>query len=270
MHYELYIDVLFLENFMIDSLLLLTINRILQWERNYGRILFAGMLGSLLTCLVMIVSIPVWLKSSLFYAGIPCLMIVVMEKERSMLRLGRGIALLYLLAVFLGGILTLFRPYLRYISLFYGLAVISTQGMLLVWKLFRRVKTEQVRCCKVTLYTESEAYTIKGLIDTGNCLTDPICGEGVHVLDCTFYEQMFQKQLESFSVCGTEAVSEERMHYIPYRSVSGTGIMKVFRIEKMCVEKEKKQWVEHPLIGVSESPICADGSYQLILNHSVL
>ena len=30
MHYELYIDLLFLENFMMDSLLLLVLNRVLK------------------------------------------------------------------------------------------------------------------------------------------------------------------------------------------------------------------------------------------------
>ena len=38
MHYELYIDLLFLENFMMDSLLLLVLNRVLKCKSNWQRI----------------------------------------------------------------------------------------------------------------------------------------------------------------------------------------------------------------------------------------
>jgi len=45
--------------------------------------------------------------------------------------------------------------------------------------------------------------------------------------------------------------------------------MKIFRIRKMCVEINEKEWIEFPLIGVSESPISGEEDYQLILNCKV-
>lgn len=42
MHYELYIDLLFLENFMMDSLLLLVLNRVLKCKSNWQRIFLGG------------------------------------------------------------------------------------------------------------------------------------------------------------------------------------------------------------------------------------
>ena len=44
--------------------------------------------------------------------------------------------------------------------------------------------------------------------------------------------------------------------------------MKIFRIRKMCGNNEK-EWIESPLIGVSESPISGEEDYQLILNCKV-
>ena len=43
MHYELYIDLLFLENFMMDSLLLLVLNRVLKCKSNWQRIWAEGL-----------------------------------------------------------------------------------------------------------------------------------------------------------------------------------------------------------------------------------
>ena len=51
MYYELYIDVFFLENFMIDSLLLLAVGRVMKCGRSYGRIVLGGYWG---------VCLPVW------------------------------------------------------------------------------------------------------------------------------------------------------------------------------------------------------------------
>ena len=70
MYYELYIDVFFLENFMLDSLLLLIVNRITNNGRSYGRILLGGGLGSLLTCLVIALPFPSVLRLILFHTAV--------------------------------------------------------------------------------------------------------------------------------------------------------------------------------------------------------
>ena len=49
MYYELYIDVFFLENFMLDSLLLMAVNRVMQYRNSYARMLAGGAAGSFLT-----------------------------------------------------------------------------------------------------------------------------------------------------------------------------------------------------------------------------
>ena len=53
MYYELYIDVFFLENFMLDSLLLMAVNRVMQYRNSYARMLAGGAAGSFLTCVVI-------------------------------------------------------------------------------------------------------------------------------------------------------------------------------------------------------------------------
>ena len=42
--------------------------------------------------------------------------------------------------------------------------------------------------------------------------------------------------------------------------------MRVFRAERMCVHKDGEAWVEAPLMGVGEGPLCGRGEYQMILN----
>ena len=154
----------------------------------------------------------------LFYLVIPFCMLWLKNRKQCMLQILKGMGLLYLFGMFLGGTLMMFRPYLHYISLFYGIAVLSSQGILMTWKFLKVLKIEQERCCEVILFTEADSYKVHALRDTGNCLTDPLSGEGVHVLDCNFYHQVMKEAME--------------FRYIPYRSVHGSGIMKIFQ---MCI-----------------------------------
>ena len=82
-----------------------------------------------------------------------------------MLQILKGMGLLYLFGMFLGGTLMMFRPYLHYISLFYGIAVLSSQGILMAWKFLKVLKIEQERCCEVILFTEN-GHGKRGLLTT--------------------------------------------------------------------------------------------------------
>ena len=50
MYYELYIDVLFLVNFMMDYILLLLVRRMLKCTATHGNICMGAMTGSFLMC----------------------------------------------------------------------------------------------------------------------------------------------------------------------------------------------------------------------------
>ena len=145
MHYELYIDLFFLENFMMDSLLLFVTERITGGKYSFKGVLSGAFLGSVLTCLMVVVSVPVWMKNIAFYLLIPFCMLWLKNRKQCMLQILKGMGLLYLFGMFLGGTLMMFRPYLHYISLFYGIAVLSSQGILMAWKFLKVLKIEQER-----------------------------------------------------------------------------------------------------------------------------
>ena len=105
------------------------------------------------------------------------------------------------------------------------------------------------------------------LMDTGNLLCDPVSGDPVSILDHEFYEKFREQQQKEGSVLRD---TEPKMRYIPYQSISGTGVIKIFRIEKMCVSMDGEKWIEKPLIGISEGTISEKQEYQLILNHDYL
>lgn len=59
MQYEVYLDVLFLENMMMDFLILLAVKKVFPCSATYGSLLSGSFTGSLLTCAILFFPCPV-------------------------------------------------------------------------------------------------------------------------------------------------------------------------------------------------------------------
>ena len=260
MYHELYIDVFFLENLMMDSLLLLALNHILKCGRALGRLFLCGALGSLLTCVTVVIPFPGLVKMILFHVVINSLMILGGLKIRSASQFVKAFFLLYAVSAFLGGVMLIFRPYMRFISLFYGIAFAAYLLFLKLWKFMAQVLRQQQEILRVTLYTEKGEKKAAALWDTGNKLRDFVTNDPVNILDPGFLHEI------------TELPEAERgFHMIPYRCVSGERVMKVFRIKKMCVHMggEEDRWIENPLLGIGEESLSGNREYMIILNPGI-
>ena len=76
MYYELYVDVFFLMNFTMDTILLALLKKALACPVRYGRIIAGGVLGAVLTCIVVIWPCKTtWAKFIVFHGVINVLML---------------------------------------------------------------------------------------------------------------------------------------------------------------------------------------------------
>lgn len=259
MYYELYIDVFFLENFMMDSILLFLIRRILKTGRSYGRIILGAAAGSLLTCLVIAAPVPPVVRLVLYHTIVNSIMLVIGGAGRSAAQFLRAFLLLYACSVILGGIMQVFVPYMRYVSLFYAVAVVSAYLFLKMWKLLTGLNRRAETVVEVTVYLKSGKFKTPALLDTGNRLCDPVTGDPVNIIDPGFAPDL------------TKCPEKERgFCMIPYRCVGGESVMKIFRATKMCVHMEEDRWIDAPFIGIGEQRLSGGGEYGMILNPAVL
>lgn len=262
MYYELYIDIFFLVNFMMDSLLLFSLRRILRCPVRAGRVFLGGATGAGLTCLMVAVSMPAGIKIPVFFVGISGAMLCVGLRIRTVKEFFRALGFLYVTAFLFGGILQALHPYIRTVSLFFAAAVVSYYILNGCWKMLIRQRNMQKKICEVTLCTTSGEYHIKALSDTGNVLTDTITGEPVCVIGAGLARKIWGEGMPGENGGG--------IRYIPYRTVNGEGIMPVIRIEKMCIHLPEKYWREKPLIGISGETPAEQDEYQMILNSDIL
>ena len=256
MYYELYVDVLFLVNFMMDYILLLIVRKMLQCTATHGRICLGAALGSFLTCVVVVLPIPyIAIKLILFHVLVNTCMIRVGLKIKNIRSFFKAIIMLYIGSFLLGGILEAFRPYIRVGSFFLVIAIVGYYLVLGIWKFVSYMQRWNQCHCRVDLYLGDKKYQMKGLIDTGNGLRDPISGKPVNILDRATAKRFF----------GEEYLKDVR--YVPYQTIGKkTGVLPAVQFERMCIWKDTPCWVEKPLVAISEEAISIGGEYEMILN----
>ncbi len=259
MYYELYVDILFLVNFMMDYLLLCLLRKMLSCTATQGRILFGAAVGSALTCVVVILPIPyAFVKFILFHTMVNTVMIRAGLKIRDLRTAVKAYILLYIGAFLLGGMLEAFSPYVKYGSLFFAVAVIGYYVTTKFWDFITTMQRINQYQCEVELCLGEKLCRIRGIIDTGNGLTDPITKQPVSVLDRSVAQDFL----------GGAALSG--VHYIPYRSIGKTeGVLTAVKIDKMCIHGERECRILEPLIAVSEECLSDKGEYHMILNPNI-
>lgn len=256
MYYELYVDVFFLVNFMMDYLLLLLLRKMLSCSATHERICLGAVTGSLLTCLILLSPISnTILKFILFHIVVNGLMIRIGLKIKNTKSFVKAYFLLYIGSFLLGGVFQALNQYIRVGSLFFAIAIGGYCLVSKIWDYIKAVQRIQQYQCKVELHFKEKRYCIKGIIDTGNGLYDPISNQPVSILD--------RRAARDF--LGNEKMTQ--IKYIPYHSIGKQeGVLMAVKIDKMYIYGEKEYFIKEPLIGISNETISAEDDYQMILH----
>lgn len=258
MYYELYIDVLFLVNFLMDYLLLLITRKVLRCRGSYGRICLGAALGACLTCLITVVQIPyAFIKVILFHILVTAVMLVTGLSVHGIRNLVKGAVTLYISSFLVGGVFSFLNQYVQIGSLFFAFAIVSyylASGALkmLGW-LFRFGECHY----QVILYLGEKKCEAEAILDTGNRLTDQVTGSAVSIISRRTAEKLLGKEIP------------ENFRYIPYRTIGNQkGVIPVMTVDRIKVTGKEEQWFESPLIGISGDPSFGK-EYDMILNPDI-
>jgi len=258
-YYELYIDVLFLVNFMMDYLLLLTTKKVLKCSATHLNICLGALTGALATCVIICLPIPyAFIKLIVFHTIVNTCMIKIGLRVKGISKFLKAFLLLYVSGILFGGVLTLVQQYVRIGSLFFAIAVAGYYLIQGIWWLILKIQNINQYNCQVLLFIDNKEYKLTALIDTGNRLTDPLTHQPVCLVE--------RKAIEITS--GQQQNHE--MRYIAYQSVGCPGgMIPVMKFDKMCIHREEDYWVENPVIGLCENMLSAEEEYEMILNPDV-
>lgn len=253
-----YADVILLNNFAMDFLLLNALKRLLRLDaRRYGCFL-ASLLGAAYALLFFLYPLASW-QTVLTSVGMSLLMVNMAFRLKKQEEQIRAVCGLYLFSVMAAGVLELFHRFSWFSIWWFYIAAVwfGIWGSSFLWNQVLVGAVRQRHLYQVDLWMGGKKQTVTAFLDTGNHLTEPISGEPVAVL---------------WGGVGKELLSEsEGLFCIPFHSVGKrSGLLPAVRADRMEIQQAgKRQMIEHPYIAISDIPLSQNDSYQMLLHEKM-
>lgn len=257
---KVYIDLVFLMNFYLDFLLLLTTSIVLKRRASIKRILLGTLVGSL-TLLFLFIQVSSFFLFLLKF-GIALLMVLVTFRFENSKYTLSNLLYFYMISIILGGFLYYLTIEFSYTKVgllfvkhhlnipFVFLFLISPFILVVYVRQQKKMKKNYslMYSVKIVLKNKQE-YALNGFLDTGNCLVDPITSKPILLIE-------------------KGIVSEEDVStfYIPFHSLNNKNLLKCFKPQ--YVEIEDKKFYQY-LIGISDKKFHLEG-VRCILNNKLM
>lgn len=267
MQYEIYLDKLFLINFMFNSLVLFITKTFLKIQTRAFRLWLSAIVGSLGFCLVFVLPIPAGTGRvlCLFLAVYP-LMIAVLCWQNSRRKKIQCAILTGMVALLLGKLLEyvyyfMYKVFRKGSMEMIMLLGIGVSGFLYcLGRIYIGLCEEETKYYTVQIIYGSRSVVVSALYDTGNLLRDPVTGRCVHIVD--------KETVRRLGVLGDKHMEDTcGIRLIPYRTIANSGLIPVFPITQMKISNEKSNYVIlNPLLGISSENFSSNQKYHMILN----
>ncbi len=236
----LYADVLFAINFSMDFLALFITLKIMHKRLYKLRILLSALIGGTYSVIEMVIESKSLMFEICINVLVALIMCIICFKESKIGRFIVSYAMFWGVSALMGGFMSLifsifnkiFYTYIvnsKFINTnsyngvrFIIVALISILASILVTRIFNSKRS--IKNVKIEIEFENNLYSLNGLCDSGNLLSEPLSGKSVILLSCS-------------SLLGGEIKKqpEYKMRYIPYSSVSANGILKGIIPKKIII-----------------------------------
>ena len=255
MHYELYLDSLFLLNLCMNLVILCLVDHSMGHTATWYRLPAGAGIGA--GCYLLPFLWKGTALGKLLFCFLPgtLLMLYVAFPIRSLRALWSYFRKQMLSTFLIGGILVAvlrgFPAGRRYLP---GIGMILGVGAFSGWMLLRGQKreTEHAGYCDVLLQGSEKSLRIHALVDSGNTLTEPISGAPVSVLDARIFHQLWPEGLPVFRVIPYHSVGKKsgilRGYLVPRMTIVNQGVERECRDVYLAVSGEEIAGEEIPML----------------------
>lgn len=244
---KLYLDVIFITNFIFDFILLLGVCIVLKRKCKIIRLLLGALFGSvtLLSLFIPMTNIELFLLKVIMSMG----MILIGFKFTNIKTFFKDLIYLYIISIFCGGGIYFIYNQLGYkhegllflnngFHLNFILLVIFLFFALYIYiKQSKDLKTRVSSYYQVDIYYDKKIVSCNGYLDTGNKLYDPYKHRPICLL--------------------SKKIKVKDIMYVPYKTIEKTGMIKCFKAEKIIIDKKREY--KNQLIGLVKDSFYIDG-----------
>ena len=161
-------------------------------------------------------------------------------------------------------------------------ALVVWAGVVALPRYFKRKQGLESLRLAVTIFFNGQEVTVRGLIDTGNSLSDPVSGEPVLVVEHSALMEVLPAAMKEKDVCTGDAILliermmdtpwAGRLRLIPFQSLGNDrGLLLGIKPDRVeFVWKGQVRKVEKVVIGVHGRRLDIGGEYNAIINPSLI
>ncbi len=268
MYYKLYIDSVFVIQMTSNLYLLSLAGKILRCTATHRRIWASAAAGAAVVCMVIMAPIGT-AGFRLLVSAVPvsiCMLCAAFRLYRwkkllyaSLSMAGCGFFLGSVMIWILNRLRTILKGHISFVITL-AAGYLSYRILLKLITVIQQKRAESLRNVAIRIPDSGQILRMRALIDTGNHLTDPLCGAPVNLISRRLAEQI------------SAAFKPEKYHAVPYRSVGkDQGVLDAYELPDIDIE-ERAGMVrkEHVIVAICDTGIAEDSVYQMILNPRLL
>ena len=274
----IYLDEIFVINLLMDAFMLWATGKLLQRPVPVLRLLISAILGAIYGVIIFLPAC-IWMAWFAFGWGNWRLYLktVIYLYLVSFVLCGATIALMYFFGqqiVQTWSGIALIEVEFRFIWLVGGVILILFIVQLL-HKAIQKSMEHSVQIATVTIRLRNKTEQLRLLVDSGNCLTDPISGVPVIVVQRKCVQSLFtDAELQYMEVGTADAVLRlpdlsDRLRLLPFQTVGYRGLMLGVRLDELQIQASNMQGMstvrKDVVMALSPQQFVSDGSYQGVI-----
>ena len=293
----IYIDVVFLENLVMNSIILVASGIILKKKMKWIRIILASSLGAIYTIIGYISVLEIY-SNLILKVILSILIIYIAFNPQTVKQLWKDILIFYLTSFVFGGVafalIYVVKPQdiLMKNGLFLGTYPLKTVllaaivAFIIIIAAFAIVKTKFSKkdmFCDVEVELNNKMIKTRAMIDTGNLLKEPITNTPVIVLEHTLlYECVPKEILDNLeSILGGELVKIpekvrneyiSKLKLIPFASLGKqNGMLVGIKADSLkIIQDDQEKENKNVIIGIYNKSLTKRGEYRALVGMDLI
>ncbi len=283
----IYIDILFLVNFIMDIFIFTTASLLLAKKIIIKRILIASLIASSLYCMLIIIPSLQTLPFNLYYLTLPCIPIFYLFKPTTIKIFCKVYFISLLSASIIGGFT--FNIY-YHISYLYGskssiiIPFVCGGGVtLLVYGCITiiRKKILLLHCeARVSFIVDKNKITLDGIVDTGNTLYTVFSKQPVTIVSIDKIDKFLSNETKDFIMLldqiddMSEILSQANSIHqiIPFESVGcKNGIIAGIKVDELIINRGDYFYKHRDgIIGICKDRIFKNENYSVLIHPDLI
>lgn len=288
----IYVDVIFLENLIINYIILYTTAIIAKIKLKYLKILFGSLIGAIYSIIYYILNITIY-SNFVVKIVLSVIIIYISFTPKDIKNLFKQVLYFYLVSfVFAGAALgiiymvnsqniniqngVLIGDY-TIITILIGI-IIAYIITVFTFKLIKSKISKKDLVCAISIKIKGEKVETKAMVDTGNLLREPITGTAVVVMEHTLFYNVIPKEILNNieNILGgdlsqiPENIRNEyisKLKVIPFSSLGKQNGM-LLGIKADCIEINYKDEIikkDNIIIGIYNKSLTKRGEYRSLI-----